>query len=245
MSETNVKLQRILLPLDVSRDSLAALQTALDLAAALNGEVSGLFVEDMRLVSAAGLPFAREIGSRSGISRNIGSEDIEHRFRAVAGKARAALSESAGRQNVRSSFRTRRGDIATEILTASSEADLIVLGKAGWSGGTFHKAGDTCVSILTQSRVPVLVVESGSQLSPPIVVADDRTPGAQRAVETAKEISRSLKWKLVVLLLEPVKTGALVFQSVQSNRPRFFVLPASLRQNDLLSQLRCPVLFVP
>jgi hypothetical protein len=56
MTEVSAKLWRILLPLDVSRDSLTALQAAFDLAAALGGEVSGLFIEDASLLAAGSFP---------------------------------------------------------------------------------------------------------------------------------------------------------------------------------------------
>ncbi len=69
MSEVRAEIRRVLLPLDVSRDSLTALEIASNLAAALGGEVSGLFIEDTELLTAGSLPFAREVGSFSGISR--------------------------------------------------------------------------------------------------------------------------------------------------------------------------------
>ena len=69
MSKTASRVQRILLPVDLSRDSLAAVDVAFDLAAALGGEISGLFIEDAELLTAGSLPFAREVGSSSGIPR--------------------------------------------------------------------------------------------------------------------------------------------------------------------------------
>src|SRR5512138_1342883 len=105
MTEVPVKLWRILLPLDVSRDSLTALQAAFDLAAALGGEVSGLFIEDASLLAAGSLPFAREVGSLSGNRQPIGSSDIERRFQVVANRARHAIGEAGQRLKVRFSFR--------------------------------------------------------------------------------------------------------------------------------------------
>ncbi|HLH32169.1 MAG TPA: universal stress protein, partial [Terriglobia bacterium] len=167
MSETLLKLRRILLPVDLSRDSLAAIDVAFDLAAAIDGEISALFIEDAELLAAARLPFAREVGSSSGIPRRIGSEDIEHHLRAVAHEARNKLTESGRRRQVRSCFRVARGDVCSEILAATGEADLVVVGKAGWSVGKCRKPGKTCLSILAGSQVPVLIVERGGSFSPP------------------------------------------------------------------------------
>lgn len=245
MTEVVNTLRRILLPLDVSRDSLTALQIAFDLAAALGGEISGLFIEDSRLVVAGSLPFAREVGSLSGISRQIGSADIEHSFRAVAGKARDTLAEAGRRLNVRSSFRVTRGDVPAEILGAATDADLVVLGKAGWSAGMFRKPGSTCLAVLSRSRIPVLIAERGATLSPPILAVNDGTAAGRRALDLASDLSRSLGWEMAVVSAQGIATGDDILQSVCRNKPRLIVLPSSLPLSESASQLTCPMLFVP
>lgn len=245
MSEIGRKLQRILLPLDVSRDSLTALEIAFDLAAALGSEISGLFIEDAELLVAGSLPFAREVGSFSGIIHQIGSTDIEHRFRAVAGKARQALAEAGHRLNVPSSFRVTRGDVTAEILTAATDADLVVLGKAGWSVGAFRKPGSTCLAILSRSRIPALIVERGATLSPPILVVNDGTAAGRRALDFARELSRNIGWEIAVFSVQGITKGDDVLQSVRQDKPRLIVLPSSLPLSECASQLKCPVLFVP
>ena len=55
------KIQRILVALDASTDSLAALDAAAKLAQCLQAELVGLFVEDVNLLYMAGLPFTREL----------------------------------------------------------------------------------------------------------------------------------------------------------------------------------------
>jgi nucleotide-binding universal stress UspA family protein len=245
MSEVRVQLRRILLPLDVSRDSLTAMEIAFALAAALGGEVSGLFIEDTELLTAGSLPFAREVGSLSGISRRIGSADIQNRFRAVASKARNAVAEAGQRLKVRSSFRVTRGEVPAEILAAATDADMVVLGKAGWSVGAFRKPGGTCLAILSGSRVPVLIVERGATLSPPILAVNDGTPAGRRALEFARELSRSLGWEIAVFSVPGIGNGDEVLESAFQNRPRLIVLPSSLRMTECASRWKCPVLFVP
>ncbi|MBK7177644.1 MAG: universal stress protein [Chloroflexi bacterium] len=56
-----MKIQRILVALDASPHSLAALEAAIDLAERLDAELQGLFVEDINLLRLAQLPFAREL----------------------------------------------------------------------------------------------------------------------------------------------------------------------------------------
>jgi nucleotide-binding universal stress UspA family protein len=231
--------------MDLSRDSLTALEIAMNLAAALGGEVSGLFVEDAELLMAGSLPFAREVGSFSGITRRIGSEDIQHRFQAVAGKARNTLAEAGHRLKVPTSFHVGRGNVSAEILTAADDADLVVLGKAGWSLGAFRKPGRTCLAILSRSRIPVLIVERGAMLSPPILVVNDGTANGKRALEFARELGRSLGWEIAVFAAREMPAGDEVLQRIRQDKPLLIVLPSSLPLSERATQLKCPLLFVP
>jgi nucleotide-binding universal stress UspA family protein len=243
MSETR-KLRRILLPLDLSRDSLAALETALGLAAALDGEVLGLFIEDEQLLAAANLPFAREVGSFSGLTRRIEGLDMERSFRATADKARNALAANGRRLNVRSSFQVSRGNVAAEILTATSDTDLVVLGKAGWSIAGRGEPGSTCRAMLLQTRVPMLIVEGGMKVVPPVLVTDDDSPAGRRAHQVAKQISDALDWNLVVLAIQGISGSAVTFEDMRL-KPRLLVLPLTPHSNEHAYQLKCPLLFVP
>ena len=246
MTERSAKVRRILLPIDVSRDSLSALQAAFDLAARVGGEVLGLFIEDPHLLIAGSFPFAREVGSASGISRRIGKADIEHRFRAVATKARDALTEAGRRLKVSFSFRVARGDVPTEILTAATDADILVLGKAGWSLGVFRKPGSTCLAVLPRTRIPVLIVEHGTIVSPPILAVDDRSPAGRRAVEFAHDLSGTLGWNIGVFSAQGMSSCDEVLQRiVHRGKKHLVVLPLSLPLTECASQLDCAVLFVP
>jgi len=245
MSDERSKIRRILLPVDLSRDSLAAVGVAFNLAAALGGEISGLFIEDAELLRAASLPFLREIGSSSGISREIDHADIERRLRAVAHQARAKLSQTGKDLQVRSCFRVARGDVSSEILTACGEADLVVLGKSGWSADTCHRPGRTCLSVLANSRVPVLIVERGASLSPPIVAVHDDTDAGRRALEFARNLSHSLKWQLVVFAAREISSGNEIIHRVRRHKLQLIVMPASVSLTRHADQLQCPVAFVP
>ena len=245
MSKTAAKVHRILLPVDLSRDSLAAVDVAFDLAAALGGEISGLFIEDAELLAAGKLPFAREVGSSSGISRRVDHADIEHRLQSVAHRARNTVTQAGRRSKVRSLFRVARGNVPAEILTASGDADLVVLGKKGWSVGTFHKLGKTCLTILNKSRVPVLIVERGGTLSSPIMAVHDNSASGRRALDFAEDLSARLKWELAVFAAQNVSSGEDVLLSIHTREPRLIVLPASLSLTEGAARLKCPVIFVP
>lgn len=239
-----MKLQKLLVPLDVSHDSLAALQIACELAVAVGGEISGLFIEDTELLAAGRLPFAREVGSRSGLRRSIGVADIELRLQVIAAQARDAVTGAGGGRNIQSSFRVTRGNVPAEILDAASDADIVVLGKSGWSIGRFHRPGNTCLTIIAKSHIPVLVVERGAALAPPIVAVHDESPAGKRALEFARDLSRRLGWELGVFAVQEM-TGDDVLVRIHQKQPRLVILPSSLPLSERAPQLKCPVLFVP
>ena len=66
-------IRRILVAVDASTHSLAALEAASVLAEVLNAELVGIFVEDINLLRLAGLPFAREVRYQSALDRPLRS----------------------------------------------------------------------------------------------------------------------------------------------------------------------------
>ena len=109
-------IRRILVAIDVSVHSLAALEAAAELAASLHAELVGLFVEDETLLRAIGLPFAREYGAYSARSREIDIAELEQQLRARAGLARRALASAAQRHQVQSTFSVIRGPVTAALV---------------------------------------------------------------------------------------------------------------------------------
>lgn len=100
-------------------------------AAALEAELTGLFVEDVELLHFAGLPFAREIGAFSARALDVGT--MERRLRSQAEEARRVLAAAAEGKPLRWSFRVERGSVPARVRSALAEADLVVL--LGGRGG--------------------------------------------------------------------------------------------------------------
>src|SRR5690554_3194211 len=68
---------RVLVLLDASRHSLAALAAAVELACRQRAELVALYVEDTDLLHCGAFPFACEIGAQSGLSRPLTSTSLE------------------------------------------------------------------------------------------------------------------------------------------------------------------------
>ncbi|MGD8821809.1 MAG: universal stress protein, partial [Anaerolineales bacterium] len=65
------RVERILVAVDASSHSRAALEAAAELAASLEVELVGIFVEDINLMRLAELPIAVEIETPTGQVRRI------------------------------------------------------------------------------------------------------------------------------------------------------------------------------
>jgi nucleotide-binding universal stress UspA family protein len=200
-SERELKIRRILVALDASPHSLAALEAAAELAADLEAELLGLFVEDINLLRLAELPFARESGFFSLTSRPLSSRYMQRQLRAQAQRARQALALLAERSDVSWSFRVARGAIAAELLSAAAEADLTILGKAGWSLTRRRRLGSTARQVLVQSERLTLILQHGACLEMPALVVYDGSPTAARALNVAVHLMRGKEGELIVLLL--------------------------------------------
>jgi nucleotide-binding universal stress UspA family protein len=182
-SEQEQKIRRILVALDASPHSLAALKLAADLAARLDAELIGIYVEDINLLRLAELQISREVGSHSARVREIDSQHIQRQLRAQARRARQALALLAESAELRWSFRTTRGLIPIELLSATDEADLVILGKAGWSKR--KQLGSTAQTLVVQSSRHTLIIQSGIRKGRAVMVIYDGSEAGKKALEAA------------------------------------------------------------
>jgi len=181
-------LRRILVALDTSPNSLAALDAAVNLAATLNAELLGLFVEDAALLRLAEVPCAREILYFSTAEIPLSRASMESRFKAQAEQARKALAAAARRAHVEWSFRTARGDVASEVLAAASDVDLLTMGKGGWSLDRKIHMGSTALELSTSSIPVLLLPESGLPNKASLMVYYDGSAAAKRGLLAALEL---------------------------------------------------------
>ncbi|HUJ86330.1 MAG TPA: hypothetical protein VLX30_05705 [Burkholderiales bacterium] len=121
-------LRRIVVGLDAGPRGRAALEPVAELAARMQAELVGLFVEDVDLLHLAGLPFAREVGYPSATTRALDVAGMERSLRAAADDVRRALASIAGRGPLTWSFRIARGTVLRELRAAAEHGDIVVTG---------------------------------------------------------------------------------------------------------------------
>ena len=120
---------RILVALDASEESQKALEATARLAADLEAELVGLFVEESELIEAAALPMTRLI-LRHGQSQTALDPALMRRaLKITSSRARSALAATAERWQVKWSFRVAQGALGDEMLSQVRSHDLLALGR--------------------------------------------------------------------------------------------------------------------
>jgi len=203
--EGGFNLRRILVALDASVHSLAALEAAADLAAAMQAEMEGLFVEDINLIRLASLPCTREVRHTASLA-SLSLQQMERALKAQAAEARQALAEAARRARVQWRFRVARGRVAHEVLAAAAAADLVTLGKLGRSRSLQARLDSTALTVLAGAPVALLLVERrragvAAYRQPRLLVVYDGSEGAGRALDAAGSLAEASCVNLTILML--------------------------------------------
>jgi nucleotide-binding universal stress UspA family protein len=193
------RIQRILVAVDASPPSFAALEAAAELASKLGAELVALYVEDITLLRLAESPFALEIGLTSGSIRQLNAQQMRRQLRAQANRVRRRVSRLEEDFRISCSFRVARGVIDAELIAAASEVDLVILGRMGWSGS--RRLGSTAQAMASQQIRPTLIHTPKVKLKSSILVVYDGSETAQRALTIAASLVQGQRGFLTVAIL--------------------------------------------
>ena len=122
---TDSIIRRVAIALDASGQSSQALQAAAELAASLQAELEGIFIEDINLIRLAELPFTREIRPASMTEQVVDLQRMEQELRSQARQQRQKLELIAREKGISCSFSTRRGHIKAELMQTAAEVDFL------------------------------------------------------------------------------------------------------------------------
>ena len=213
-------IRRIVIALDASIHSLAALEAASGLASMLNAELVGVFVEDINLLRLAGLPFARVLSQSSPLERPLDQLSMERQLRLQGEKVRQALAEAATRRQLKWSLRIVRGQVAAELLTVAAEADLLALGKASWASTRHVLLGSTARTVVAQASSAVLLLQQGAAICAPIQVVYDGSPAAGHALALAARLGTTAGGQLTVIIVADTAEAAPRLEEEATERSR-------------------------
>jgi nucleotide-binding universal stress UspA family protein len=189
--------RRILVAVDASAHSLAALEVAADLARRLEADLAGLFVEEDDLLRLAALPFARAYSADAADLARIDPEAMRRALHVQAERARRALAAVAARHHVAWSFRIARGSAGAALIEAARDCDLLGMGKASAAMTRHARLGGTARVALSRGTCATLMMQRDGALGDRVVAL---YTGAERALATAAALARDLSSRLEVIV---------------------------------------------
>ncbi len=186
--ESSPAFRRILVALDASPHSQAALDMAVQLAVGFEATLEGLFIEDENLLQAARLPIVEEVRSHTLPPKNLNDRRVKRQLRYQAERAEAALQQAAERAEVEHTFRVVEGQVTRELLKAAQEADLLAMGKTSTTSSRW-RLGTTCETILSEAPGPVLVLRQAIQQRQPVLTYYDGSETAATTLRVAAQLA--------------------------------------------------------
>jgi nucleotide-binding universal stress UspA family protein len=192
--------RRIVVAIDASSHSLAALEAAAELAARLEAELRGVFVEDEQLLQVAELTFLQEVAPFTAIGRPLERQQVQREMHVLARRAQRAFQTIVERMRLAGDFQVVRGAVVSALLAAADEADLLVVGKASRTSGRPRRLGSTSRAAFSGARCSTLVMQRHGGLGVPILVVYDGSSLARRALEAAVALRAREQDPITVLL---------------------------------------------
>jgi len=195
--------RRILVALDGSPHSRAALEATVQMAAELEAELEGLFIKDEEVLRAAQLPFAAEVRTHTRSPKTLSDRRAERQLRHQAERAEAAFEDAADRAEVTHEFRVVQGHVTRELMKAADAVDLVAVGKTS-THSSRRRLGSTSHALLSEASAPVLVLRKALQPHHPVLTYYDGSECAERTLQVAAQLVRRVATPPLKVLL-PVK----------------------------------------
>lgn len=193
----------VLVLLDTSPASEAALESAARLARQHHLPLVALFVEDQDLIASAGHLFTREISLLSGQARPFDRDILLDRLARQRQQIEARLASLDRQEHLRWRLDVVTGPVIDNIRQAAGAAEWVVLGKAGWSAARGGRLGTTARQLIETTRCRLLLWEERPPSPQAAIVAlvdDPHTSGP--VIETAWQLAQATD-RSVRLLLFP------------------------------------------
>ena len=264
--DDELAIRRILVALDASHHSQAALEAAAELAASLKAELDGLFVEDISLLQAAALPVTQEVRFPFDSACALDPARLVREMHAQETQTRRALVAACQARKIKGRFRVQRGPVTLRVMDAAKGADILSLGRVGRPLVQRSPLGSTARAAATQSTGSVLLVRRDTRIRPPVLAALAGEQTARRTLLMAAHLARmtgsyltalivadrpeqaqqlrqqAVEWlrkqRLLVRYQRQADRGAATLgQAVKREKSGVFVLDGALLEADALQQL--------
>lgn len=196
-----ILIREILVALDSSSHSRAALEAAATLARTLEADIHGLFVEDSNWYRISRLPSITEVNELTGDIKPLAEKNIDKQIEILENRIRRQLQMISRLNEVKHSWKTARGAVEDKVLEAAKNTDLITIGRKGHSYSKHKQLGQTAKKIIEKSDKPVLILQEGLRLGNSIVTVFDASGDSRRSIRFALSIAEKNESELFVMII--------------------------------------------
>lgn len=246
--DTSIKITEILVALDDSHQSRAALETAAAIAKLMEAKIHGLFVHDDQWLRISKLPSATEIDELTGKLSPIGRESIEKEIFELEKSIKKHFERISNQYQITHAWSSVKGTVTEKVLEAAKEADLITIGSKGRSFSKSRKLGSTAAAVIRTANKPVLILQKKTGTERPTIVLFDGSEKSISGVKTALKMAGKNNSSLVAIdisdtnssapplesLLSQTKIDVDIIKPDQLNMGRFLFLLSRLRGGFLI-----------
>jgi len=207
MSELTVR--RVVVACDAVCEFGAAIERATQLAAHWHASLHGVFLEDPGLREAAALPFVRQLTLPTGTHQSFEVADVEELCRGLAGRARQALADAAGRLGLDFTFAVAEAETA-ETGLAEGDQDLLILQATARPFAGELRLPSRWSRVPYRAARPVLLLRGDRSAGRAVVLLyDPASRAAQASLAAAAEMALLNQRRLVVLAKPEADAAAL------------------------------------
>lgn len=200
----------ILLLIDASPASRAALASAARLARHHNCDLIALFVEDEDLHASAGYPFTREVSALSGESRPFDREVLLTRLAQQRHQIEMLMASLDRQGRLGWRLDVVSGPVIDNMRQAALGAEWVVLGKAGWSASRGGRLGSTARQMVETTRSRLLLLQEDAFAAQAAIVALVHHMGnCGPGIETARLLALATDRNVRLLLMPDVDPASL------------------------------------
>lgn len=198
----DILLRKILVAIDPSSHSHAALEAAAVLAKTLEAQIHGLFVQDEVWKKVSRIPSSSIINEITGTIHPLEQDALENQLEMLKKRLRRRLETISRKNRIKHTWESVQGKVENKILEAAKQADLLTIGRRGSSFPRKKQLGSSAKAIIRKSDKPILILRQGLHLGANICVLYDASEESQRAIRLALSLAQKNESTLTVLVAD-------------------------------------------
>lgn len=195
------RIRRLLLTLDGTCTDDECLVIAVELAARLEVDLLGLFVEDVNVLRGASLPFVHQVSPLTASPYPFELEETERELKGFASRLERQLSTAADQRRVKWTFQVVRGIASREVAQVALDTDLVAIAETAPRSLAYSSTTRAVREAMREAGRMLLLLRPGVKVEGPIVLIYDGSPAADEAVDVALKLLVGIDAALEVFLV--------------------------------------------